>query len=260
MGSGFTKLQELLDRPTPEFYDKMTRTQEQQIMNGAISVGGKLISNALERRRNTDTLMQLVKELPAKILSYSEEDTRYWGGLLPEMREVAVYAASLGRSRADICKLLAVTQKRFQTWIERGLEGESPFNSFVGALLRTEVFADMKFEDDVHEAIALELKTTGASITMLKRRDERRKEEEMLFQELPLKEFTDEELAEYEMKGKIPDRFKGGGLALSKGEDYVDGELEDDFTAISLYRKKAEVELLEQEVLRLRKQLGEGSE
>lgn len=243
------KLQQLQKRPVQEWYKKMVEGAGDVV---SAPVGGQLVSNALNRRHVANELRERLRDLPRAVLSYDPEQMAAYGGLVPEMRQVGILAASLGLSREDIAKLLGVTAKRLHNWVEKGMEGIEPYKSFAEALLQTEVLTDLDDENDAREAVALELKTSSSYLTLLKRKDEKRQLEKEYFADLPLEEFTDEELEEYETSGKVPARFRN----KSRNVEEVDTEMmEENYPFMLIYRKDQQIKMLEQKVAELQRKV-----
>ena len=232
-------LQEVLNKPMPTWYNNLSKKQE-----GIINTnGGQLVSSALARRRHAAELRQMVADLPSAFLQYEQSALEACDGLIVEMQMIAVKAAGMGISRDDIAKLLGIASSRLHRWIERGLQEEYPFSNFAQALIQAETFHDLDQENNAYEAMALQVKTTGAYIRMLERTDEKRKEEKPLFADLPLEQFTEEEFEAYDRRGIIPARFKNYRPSKSDQE-----QLEEDYSHIAIYRLKQELALAEDKI------------
>lgn len=240
-------MQQLLEAPAKDWYNKLKNKQEDQIVGGSQPAGGQLIIDAVNHRAAARELREMLAALPQAYLRYSEAEMRECDGFVIELRRIAVHAAAMGLSRLDICKLLGLNPKRFMRYLERGLEGEYPYNTFASAFLQAEVLCDLDAESGVRDAIALEYKTAGAAIRMLERRDSRREAEKAVFDDLPLELFSDSELEDYEKTGKIPLRFKN-----RKPADVVDAEIiEEDASHIAIYRLKMQLAEAEKKIQEL---------
>jgi hypothetical protein len=224
--------------PVNSWYRDLSKKQEEVIVN----TGGQLISSALNYRHEVAKLRTMLMNLPKAIMGYSQEEVARCGGLVIEVMEIAVHAASIGVGREEVSKLLGIPAQRFQTWLERGAEGEEPFCRLTQAFFQAEVLHDLNQEADAKEALALEVKTAGSYIALLKRRDEMRLKEKALFEDLPLSDFTDEEFEAYAKRGIVPERFKKQ-KDTSKDEAFA-----------RVMQLEAQAKILEEEVLRLKRE------